>query len=99
MGVRDAITEWAKAQNEGLTAHDRRFRRSVTVRHHDGSFFHLVNAFAVSKSTIENCRGLQVKIGWIVCFTEHNGTLIWDAEDLDSVAEHGSRKPPAKATT
>ena len=51
------------------------FRGSVQVTHEDGSTFLLHEAFL---KTWVDSDGLE----WLMCFTEHNGTLVWALEDL-----------------
>lgn len=62
-----------------LLATDARFNRSVSVHHHDGSVFLLRHAFLTKNTYGERT--------WLVCFTEHNGILIWDSEDLLSYGQ------------
>ena len=70
------ITNLAQEYDKTLQADDSRFRRSVAINHEDGSHFHCKNAF------------LLIKEDWIIVFTEHFGTHIFDQSDLSTYYQY-----------
>ena len=76
------IREKAEEYDKKLLATDLRFRRSVTLKHEDGSYLHFDSAFL-----------MRVENEWIACFTEHHGTFVYHITDLTSYEEALSNPP------
>ena len=74
--VRKAI----QVYDDALRADDPRFRREVTLIHEDGTYQHITSAFLIRYGE------------YIVCFTEHQGTLINHASDLIAYGEAERRR-------
>lgn len=69
----DFITEaklWAAEYNKKLLCTDIRFKRMVSICHHDGSVMNLQGAFLMTSGD------------WLFCFSEHCGFHIFDRGDL-----------------
>lgn len=79
--LRRKVAEWAEEQELALRATDPRLNRSVTVIHDDGSVFSVNHAFLVRVRASEQ--------PYIVCFSEHNGVMIWHEEDLFRYQQQG----------
>lgn len=77
--AKKAVYDLAVEIDKTLLATDFRFNRNVSVHHHDGSVFLLRRAFLMKSMHGERM--------WLVCFTEHNGILLWDSEDLLSYGQ------------
>jgi len=65
----------AEDYNGKLLSTDPRFKRSVTLIHMDGSFFHYSHAFLMQAGPTNS---------WVIVFTEHHGVHIYDIEDFRS---------------
>lgn len=73
----EIVTALTKKYNEQLKADDRKFNRMVTLSHYDGSHFLFMNAFALKYKIEEQT--------FVIIFSEHHGTRIYDMEDVSSV--------------
>ncbi len=67
---RKKIEAWAKDEDAKLQATDPRFNHRVQLVHEDGSVFIIMDAF------------IEKKDKWVVVFSEHHGTIIYDVDDL-----------------
>lgn len=69
----------AASFDKKLLATDPRFNRTTIVQHEDGSHFLFMNAFACKHSVDHPTLGRQY---FIVVFTEHHGTHVYDADEV-----------------
>lgn len=66
----------AKNCDSKLKATDPRFNYSVSVRHRDGTYLHIQNAFAL------------IYQEYLTIFSEHNGIFVFFKEDLTIYSQH-----------
>lgn len=80
MSLHSRVLQRALDYDKALLATHPGFNHAVVIRHEDGSYFFLNNAF------LKLYNGPDKK-PWLLCFTEHHGVHVWHTEDLVDYAE------------